>query len=103
MHDMPRTITSTTSRVLRLVVVYHRCGMCVCARTKSATIARMLTFFPAQQQYLPPYSHHITTQPPQSEVVVQNVPAGNRDKVSHMFVKAEGLIMIPYTWSLRRK
>ena len=27
MHDMPRMITCTTSSVLRLLVVYHRCGM----------------------------------------------------------------------------
>ena len=38
MHDMPRIITYTTSSVLRLLVVYHRCGVCV--RTKSVRIAR---------------------------------------------------------------
>ena len=38
MQDMPRIITYTTSSVLRLLVVYHRCVMCVC--TKSVMIAR---------------------------------------------------------------
>ena len=43
MHDMPRIITFTTSSVLRLLVVYHRCG--VCERTKSVTIAEKSDIF----------------------------------------------------------
>ena len=38
MHDMPRIITYRTSSVLRLLVVYQRCGTCVCARSPSRTL-----------------------------------------------------------------
>ena len=58
MHDMPRTITNTTSSVLRLLVVCHRCGVCV--RTKSVMIARKSDIFQRKQQYHPPYNRPIT-------------------------------------------
>ena len=101
MHDMPRIITYTTSGVLRLLVVYDRCGVCV--RTKSVMKARKSDlFFFSKKAAIPPSiqsSHH--RKPPQSQIVVQNVPAGIATRFLHMFAKAKDSSF--HTWSLRRE
>ena len=100
MHDMPRIITYTTSSVLRLIVVYHRCGVCV--RTKSVMIALRSDIFARKQQYHPPYHHHITQRRRKVKSLCKMFPQALRQRFLHVFAKAKDLSLL-HIWSLRRK
>ena len=101
MHDMPRIITCTTSGVLRLLVVYHRCGMCVHA--KSVMIARRSAMFTKKTaQYHPPYNHHNTQSRRKVKSLCKMFQQALRYGFLHMLAKAKDL-SLRHTWSFRWK
>ena len=85
MHEMPRMDTSTTSSVLRLLVIHHTCDMCV--RTKSTMTARRSEKF---------HENSNTTLTAKSSHCVK-CPRKNCDEISPHVRGNEGLVITHYS------